>query len=81
MSEGAGGPVIKLHDDGPLRVKGPITVVDPDGTAYELKRKTFFLCRCGASLDKPFCDGSHRRIGFAARDRASSPDSRSKSRV
>jgi CDGSH-type Zn-finger protein len=62
--------VIKLHDDGPLRVKGPITVVDPDGTEYEITRKTFFLCRCGASQNKPFCDGSHRRVEFEARERA-----------
>ena len=62
--------VIKLHDDGPLRVKGPVTVLDADGREYAIARKTFFLCRCGASRNKPFCDGSHRRVGFAARDRA-----------
>ena len=65
--------VIKLHDDGPLRVKGPVTVLDPDGTRYEITRKTFFLCRCGASQSKPFCDGSHRRVGFEARDRVPAP--------
>ena len=67
------GAVIKLHDDGPLRVKGPVTVLDADGTEYAIARKTFFLCRCGASRNKPFCDGSHRRVGFAARDRAAAP--------
>jgi CDGSH iron-sulfur domain-containing protein 3 len=58
--------VIKVTADGPLRVKGPVTVVDSDGVPFEITRKTFFLCRCGASANKPFCDGSHRRIGFTA---------------
>ncbi|MEX1141088.1 MAG: CDGSH iron-sulfur domain-containing protein [Thermoleophilaceae bacterium] len=62
--------VIKATHNGPLRVKGPITLVDADGTPYEVKRKTFFLCRCGASAAKPFCDGSHSRIGFEAEERA-----------
>jgi CDGSH-type Zn-finger protein len=62
--------VIKATEDGPLRVKGPATLVDADGTRYEVTRKTFFLCRCGASSTKPFCDGSHARIGFQATERA-----------
>jgi CDGSH-type Zn-finger protein len=73
MSDGTEPAVIKLHDDGPLRVKGPVTVLDPDGTAYEIARTTFFLCRCGASQNKPFCDGSHARVSFEARSRAASP--------
>jgi CDGSH-type Zn-finger protein len=74
MPENPNPVVIKLHDDGPLRVKGPVTVVDADGTAYEISRKTFFLCRCGASQNKPFCDGSHARVPFQARNRATSSD-------
>lgn len=50
------------HD--PLRVKGPGTLVDADGTPYEVKGKTSYLCRCGASSTKPFCDGSLSRVGF-----------------
>lgn len=61
--------VIKATEHGPLRVKGPATLVDADGTRYEVTRKTFFLCRCGASAAKPFCDGSHSRIGFEAPER------------
>ena len=61
---------IKATEHGPLRVKGPVTLVDADGTPYELTRKTFFLCRCGASSTKPFCDGSHARVGFQAPERA-----------
>ena len=46
----------------PLLVRGPITVVQPDGTVEEVPRAAF--CRCGQSGNKPFCDGSHRDAGF-----------------
>jgi CDGSH-type Zn-finger protein len=62
--------VIKVTENGPLRVKGPITLVDADGNPFEVTRKTFFLCRCGASANKPFCDGSHSRIAFRGAERA-----------
>ena len=52
-------------------VKGPITLVDQDGNEYDLRaRKRVTLCRCGGSRTKPFCDGSHSRIGFQAAERA-----------
>lgn len=68
MSEvNSGQPVvIKVTESGPLRVKGPVTLVDAEGTPYDGLRKTLFLCRCGASKSKPFCDGSHVRVGFTA---------------
>ncbi|HET6642469.1 MAG TPA: (4Fe-4S)-binding protein [Gaiellaceae bacterium] len=50
--------------NGPLLVRGPIRVVRPDGTAEELPRAAF--CRCGHSGNKPFCDGTHREVGFRA---------------
>jgi uncharacterized Fe-S cluster protein YjdI len=50
--------------DGPLLVRGPIRIVQPDGTVEELPRAAF--CRCGQSQNKPFCDGSHREAGFHA---------------
>ncbi len=74
MPENMNPVVIKLHDNGPLRVQGPVTVVDPDGTPFEITRKTFFLCRCGASQNKPFCDGSHARVSFQAHERAKPSD-------
>ncbi len=56
---------VEPRPDGPLFVRGPIRIVDPDaGLVREDTRLA--LCRCGASENKPFCDGSHRRIGFTA---------------
>ena len=48
---------------GPLWVRGGIPVVAADGTAYEVRNRVA-LCRCGASGNKPFCDGSHASIKF-----------------
>ena len=57
-------------ENGPYLVKGPVTVVDADGAEYHVERATIALCRCGASTTKPFCDGTHSKIGFAAAERA-----------
>jgi CDGSH-type Zn-finger protein len=63
---------IKVRDDGPLKVTGPVRLVDPDGGAWELAEgESVVLCRCGRSERKPFCDRSHRAAGFASRERAS----------
>ncbi len=58
------GPVtITPTVDGPLKLEGPIELVS--GTGRTINRITeTWLCRCGASGNKPYCDGSHRRIGF-----------------
>jgi CDGSH iron-sulfur domain-containing protein 3 len=61
---------IKTVDHGPLQIKGEFQVVDHEGTVYETRR-TAVLCRCGHSAVKPFCDGTHKRIGFDADNRAS----------
>lgn len=50
--------------DGPLLVQGSITVVGADGKATAREGATAF-CRCGASKNKPYCDGSHKAIGFS----------------
>lgn len=50
--------------NGPLVVHGMISVEMPDGTQLEKGPRTSF-CRCGASEKKPFCDGTHRKIGFS----------------
>ena len=65
---------IKVRSCGPYRVKGPVTLIDADGNEYDLephtKNGTIALCRCGGSTTKPFCDGTHSRIGFDAAERA-----------
>ena len=60
----AGGRLaIRARANGPLILTGPLTVVGANGrTAYA---ETTFLCRCGASGNKPYCDGTHKKIGFA----------------
>jgi CDGSH-type Zn-finger protein len=57
-------------DNGPYRVKGPVKIIDPDGKTWEILKETVSLCRCGGSTNKPFCDGTHNKVGFKATDRA-----------
>ena len=57
---------ITVLNNGPLRVKGDITIKDAAGNTYDLAgRDAVSLCRCGHSENKPFCDGAHNRQGFA----------------
>ncbi|MCB0914968.1 MAG: CDGSH iron-sulfur domain-containing protein [Actinobacteria bacterium] len=55
--------VVKVEADGPLEVQGPVTIEGSDGVVLDVTERTW-LCRCGHSNNKPFCDGSHRRTGF-----------------
>lgn len=57
---------ISPYEDGPLIVRGPFRLVGPDGEKIDTDRRTVALCRCGRSALKPFCDGSHKAIGFSA---------------
>jgi CDGSH-type Zn-finger protein len=50
-------------ENGPLQVTGPIELVWPSGHSISITEAAT-LCRCGASKDKPFCDGTHAKIGF-----------------
>ena len=63
---------IRIRDNGPLVVEGPITIVDAEGNEFPIgsEKPAVALCRCGVSKNKPFCDGSHRECGFAADNRA-----------
>jgi CDGSH-type Zn-finger protein len=61
--------ITPLHD-GPYLVKGEVKIVDPEGNEFQVGRGTVALCRCGNSASKPFCDGSHVRVGFKSRTSA-----------
>ena len=61
---------ITVRENGPYLVRGRFIVRDADGHQYELEREVAALCRCGGSTTKPFCDGTHSTIGFAAAERA-----------
>lgn len=57
---------ITPQNNGPIRIEGEFEICDPAGAAFGLAGRTVIsLCRCGHSANKPFCDGSHRREGFA----------------
>jgi CDGSH-type Zn-finger protein len=53
---------ITIRDNGPLLVDGEFRLVDAQGNEVPLLKRA--LCRCGGSTTKPFCDGTHSKIGF-----------------
>jgi CDGSH-type Zn-finger protein len=59
----AGEQGILLERDGPIWVRGAVQLRAADGTTYEVRGR-MALCRCGASSNKPFCDDSHKEVGF-----------------
>ena len=65
---------ITIRDHGPFLVEGPFTLVDGEGNEYQLdgSKPAYALCRCGASANKPFCDGAHKSCGFESSERAPS---------
>jgi len=66
---------IKLRKNGPYKIESEeVRVVDWNGAEYTIDRWPIALCRCGASTQKPFCDGTHSKIGFEAGEAAAGPD-------
>lgn len=63
VAGGDGGPAIRIAPNGPYIVAGDVELVDGQWGEGAC-REQFALCRCGASKNKPFCDGSHWSIGF-----------------
>ena len=60
---------IEVIRNGPLIVNGPVELRDAEGELYPVKER-IALCRCGGSTTKPFCDGTHSKIGFQGAERA-----------
>ncbi len=62
---------IKVIPNGPYCVEGAdVAAVDSSGAAFSVAKRPFYLCRCGGSAKKPFCDGTHSKIGFKAAETA-----------
>jgi CDGSH-type Zn-finger protein len=65
---------ITVRPNGPYRVEAPegtVELVDEAGNKFDVAGKpAFSLCRCGGSLNKPFCDGQHSKIGFIGAEAA-----------
>ena len=57
--------IITALTDGPLEVSGEVKILASDGTVIKETDKSY-LCRCGPSAKKPFCDGAHKKEGFSA---------------
>ena len=57
---------IKLQKNGPIIIDGEFQLVDADGKDWDAQgRMKITLCRCGHSKQKPFCDGSHKKMEFS----------------
>ncbi|HPX37432.1 MAG TPA: CDGSH iron-sulfur domain-containing protein [Mycobacterium sp.] len=57
--------IITALTDGPLEVAGDVKILAADGSVIKETDKSY-LCRCGHSAKKPFCDGAHKKEGFTA---------------
>ena len=56
---------VVVNNNGPLKIEGEFIIHDSAGSAFGLAGRTVIsLCRCGHSENKPFCDGSHKRLGW-----------------
>ena len=64
MSEASSQVTITIRENGPYRVEGPVKLMDANGNEITVRQPPFSLCRCGGSTNKPFCDGTHSKIGF-----------------
>jgi CDGSH-type Zn-finger protein len=64
---------LQLCKDGPVLIYGQVTLLDHDGTVIPTRPKGVALCRCGNSGNKPFCDGTHSKIGFCGTVTATEP--------
>jgi CDGSH-type Zn-finger protein len=57
---------IKARENGPYLIAGSASYLDAEGKPQTTSGANIALCRCGQSSNKPFCDGTHRKVGFQA---------------
>ena len=59
------GTIITIKNNGSIQIEGEFDLCDQNGKKFDIAgKKTIWLCRCGSSAKKPFCDGSHKNSGF-----------------
>jgi len=62
---------ISVRENGSYKVEGQVRLLDADGNEFaQPEGKAIALCRCGHSANKPYCDGTHRKVGFQGPERA-----------
>jgi CDGSH-type Zn-finger protein len=61
---------IRTLKDGPYEVRGTVQLIDANRSEFKLSEDPIYLCRCGHSNNKPFCDGTHKTCGFKAEEAA-----------
>ena len=63
--------IITLKRNGSIRIEGDFVLLDYEGNPFDLNGRTHVsLCRCGLSQDKPFCDHTHKTIGYVEESKA-----------
>ncbi|MGV2290109.1 CDGSH iron-sulfur domain-containing protein [Trinickia sp. YCB016] len=58
--------IITPRNDGPYYIKGEFKIVTQGGKSIDVEKDEVWLCRCGHSGNKPFCDGTHKKAGFTS---------------
>jgi CDGSH-type Zn-finger protein len=66
MADERSSATITPYRNGPYLLRGEFAILDQDGNEIGRTRETVALCRCGRSQTKPFCDGTHKAVGFNA---------------
>lgn len=62
---------VTIRTNGSIRIEGDFEICDMEGAVFDLAgRTTIGLCRCGHSENKPFCDGTHKKVGFQSEIKA-----------
>ena len=62
---------VTVRDNGPLRIEGDFELCDMSGEKFGAPGREYIsLCRCGQSSNKPFCDGTHTKVGFQSQEKA-----------